>query len=169
MCLKMIDDRKYNVIVNDILENDDFLQMRDIVHHGMNRYDHSVRVSYYSYKVAKLLCLSYEDVARGGLLHDFFLVKNSDIKFKDRIYTMYNHPKMALRRADECFKLTDKEKDIIRSHMFPISIRIPRYLESWIVNVVDDFVAIYERLYQIRYQIATMLNMFLVWIINYLG
>ena len=65
-----IQDRK---IVNHILNNEEFLKIKKIEHHGISRYEHSMKVSYYSYKIAKALRLDYEQVARGGLLHDFFL------------------------------------------------------------------------------------------------
>lgn len=141
---KINSDLKYLRIVNDILENDEFQKTKSITHHGMTRYDHSVRVSYYSYKIAKLLFLDYEDVARAGLLHDFFFTDNQNIRMKTRMYTLYNHPKFALNNACQNFELSEKEKDIIRSHMFPVNIYVPRYLESWIVDLTDNVVAIFE-------------------------
>lgn len=141
---KINSDLKYLRIVRDILENDEFQKTKNITHHGMTRFDHSVRVSYYSYKIAKLLFLDYKDVARAGLLHDFFFTDNKNIRIKTRMYTLYNHPKFALSNASQNFYLSEKEKDIIRSHMFPINIYVPRYLESWIVDLTDNIVAICE-------------------------
>ena len=47
--------------------------------------------------------------------------------------------------SEKHFSLTPKEKDIIVSHMFPVApTRVPKYLESWIVDLVDDFVSITE-------------------------
>ena len=66
------EDREYISVVKDILEHEEFNKTKNIVHHGLNRFDHCMRVSYYSYKIAKALKLDYEDVARAGLLHDFF-------------------------------------------------------------------------------------------------
>ena len=65
-------DRQYTCLVQDILDNKEFKKMENIVHHGLDRKGHLVRVSYYSYKVCKLFGLNYEDAARAGLLHDFF-------------------------------------------------------------------------------------------------
>jgi uncharacterized protein len=50
---KYYDDIKYLNIVYDILENESFKKMDNIVHHGITRLDHSIRVSYYSYRLAK--------------------------------------------------------------------------------------------------------------------
>ena len=66
-------DFEYINIVKHILSNDKFNEIKKIEHHGISRFDHSLKVSYYSYKVAKFLKLDSEEVARGGLLHDFFL------------------------------------------------------------------------------------------------
>ena len=44
----------------------------------------------------------------------------------------------------ENFELTAKEEDMIRAHMFPINVAVPKYMESWIVSLVDKVVAIGE-------------------------
>ena len=93
-------DRKYLSIVSDILEHPEFLKWKDIMHHGMDRYNHSVRVSYYSYRIAKLLHLDYEATARGALLHDFFFEDNESIDKKERAEVLVNHPRYALMNAN---------------------------------------------------------------------
>ena len=142
-----IKDREFESIVSDILYSDEFVKTKNIVHHGLNRYDHSIRVAYISYRISKALGLSYEEVARGGLLHDFFLIDNNNISLKERALTLIIHPKYALRHSEKYFDLTPMEKDIIVSHMFPVApTRVPKYLESWIVDLVDDVVSIVEEL-----------------------
>jgi uncharacterized protein len=113
--MKSISDREkqYLNIVNDILNHKAFRKTKDITHHGLNRFDHSARVSYYSYRIAKFLKLDYEAVARGGLLHDFFLVDNGVISVKEKMDTLVNHPKYAALFAAKYFELSDKEKDMI--------------------------------------------------------
>ena len=71
------EDPNYHKIIKNILENKEFNQLKHIEHHGISRYDHSLKVSYYSYKIAKALNLDYYQTARGGLLHDFFISKES--------------------------------------------------------------------------------------------
>ena len=155
-------DEDYKNIVDDILNHEEFQKTKDINHHGLNRYDHSLRVSYYSYKLAKLLHIGYEEVARAGLLHDFFLVNSKDITIKEKLNTLVNHPKYAKAYSEKYFDLNNKEKDIIVSHMFPIApTRLPKYAESWIVNLVDDYVAIREQLYVRKKQIYRLANLVL--------
>ena len=140
----IIDDRNYECLVKDILLDKDFNKMKDIRHHGMNRLDHSLRVSYYSYKITKALGLDYESTARAGLLHDFFFENNQESSIGKRGKTLIEHPEYALENAKSKFELNDKEENIIESHMFPVALHLPKYLESWIVDMVDNGVAIWE-------------------------
>ncbi|MBR4671861.1 MAG: phosphohydrolase [Bacilli bacterium] len=155
---KIDNDREYKNIVEDILDHEEFQKTKDINHHGLNRYDHSIRVSYCSYKLAKLLHIGYEEVARAGLLHDFFLVNNKEMSAKEKINTLVNHPKYAKAYSEKYFTLTDKEKDIITSHMFPIALTVPKYAESWIVNLVDDYITIREQLHVKKRQLFRFAN-----------
>lgn len=140
-------DKEFELIIKDIDNSKEFQKTKEIVHHGMNRYEHSKRVSYYSYKIAKKIGLSYEEVARAGLLHDFFLVDNKQMNIKEKANTLMNHPKYAMAYSEKYFSLTDKEKDIILTHMFPVApTRVPKYAESWLVDIVDDVVAVIEEI-----------------------
>jgi len=136
-------DLEFMRIVKNILDNEEFKKIETIEHHGVSRFDHSMRVAYYSYKVAKLMHLDYVGTARGGLLHDFFL-SPEDRTSKDRFISTFVHPKKALETAKSHFDLTKKEEDMIRSHMFPINPSVPKYAESWIVSMVDKAVAAEE-------------------------
>ena len=133
---------EYNTLVSDILDNEEFNKLKQIKHHGITRYDHCLRVSYYSYKVSKFFHLDYKAASRAGLLHDFFL----DTYNKNRLHLLINHPKIALENSKKYFTISKKEENIIKSHMFPVSLPIPTHFESWIVCISDDIAAIKERL-----------------------
>ena len=137
------DNYEYNDIVRDILNNREFSKLENYKHHGINRLEHSKRVSFYSYKLCKKFKLDYVSAARGGLLHDFF---KNDYKNSKRKKLLLEHPKYALYNAKKHFKLNKIEKDIIKSHMFPVNIKvIPKYKESLIVTLIDKIACIYER------------------------
>lgn len=160
-------DRKYLSIVSDILDHEEFNKIRDVVHHGMNRYDHCVRVSYYSYKIAKFLHLNKEETARGALLHDFFLEDNEESNKKERLETLMSHPKKALDNALQHFDLTALEQDIIVTHMFPVApTRVPKYLESWLVDLVDDVVSVFEKGFVVRRQLSAAASFLLFVLVN---
>lgn len=158
-------DREYINIVNHILSNKEFDKIKDIEHHGTTRYLHSLRVSYYSYKIAKVLHLSYQDTARAGLLHDFFLSKD-DRKFVERVTSTFTHPKKAVEHTSEIFDINEREEDIIKSHMFPFYVSMPKYAESWIVNSVDKVVGMLEFSKKFGYKFNYATNIALLFLFN---
>ncbi len=163
-------DMQYVRIINPIMTNEDFNKMKDIQHHSDTRLNHSLKVSYYSYKIAKTLRLDYEDVARGGLLHDFYLEQVNDQKsLKDKflLYTT-KHPNDALDNASKYFEISEKEKDIIRTHMFPVDIKIPKYAESWIVSIVDKGVSLKEFYQKFSQQLIFATNLYVLMILKFM-
>ncbi len=148
---KWYQDKEYIEIVNDIINNHEFKKLNDYKHHSGKRFNHCIRVSYYSYLLSKKLKLDYKASARAGVLHDFFLVNNQSIAIKERINVLVNHPLLALENSKKYFTLSDLEQDIIKSHMFPINIfMIPKHRESWLVNFIDDLCSIYERAFVLK-------------------
>lgn len=163
-----IDDENYLQIVENILSNKEFNKIENIKHHNTNRLDHSLKVSYNSYKIAKILRLDYEQVARAGLLHDFYLDRTNDydqVSAKIKLFTT-KHPGDAIVNSLKYYDLTNKEKDIIRTHMFPIDIYVPKYLESWVVNLTDSFISIYEFGFKFKHQLSYASNLYLFFLIN---
>lgn len=160
-----INDEYYLKLVENILSNDEFNKIKDIEHHGTTRYNHSLRVSYFSYKITKLCHLDYEDVARAGLLHDFFLSSENRTS-KERFLSTFTHPKYAVETSLNHFNLSEKEVDIIKSHMFPIYYQIPKYAESWIVSLVDKIVGAYEFSLKFKCKFSYVANLFIIIILN---
>ena len=152
-----IDDKEYNKLVNYILNNRDFKKLKNIEHHGISRYEHLVKISYYSYKLAKKLRFNYKSVAIGGLLHDFYLDGNERSK-KRKFLDTFTHPKKALKVSNSTFNLNDMERNIIVSHMFPIYLSIPKYKESVLVNLVDKVIGTYEMSKEYRYKFKYQFN-----------
>lgn len=162
----LLNDKNFELIIADILSDKDFNKIKEIKHHGLNRLDHSLRVAYYSYKIARFLKLDYKAVARGGLLHDFFYEENDKSSISKKFKTLIEHPQYALKKANSKFELNDKEKNIIVSHMFPVSVSLPKYLESWIVDLVDDGVAIYEVYKAYSVYLRPVTNLLALFILN---
>lgn len=162
---KFYDDLNYINIINDILENEEFNKIKSIEHHGTTRYEHSMKVAYASYKIAKFLHLDYIEVARAGLLHDFFL-SDEERTFKDKFISTFTHPKYAVETSKKYFELSEKEIDIIKSHMFPIYTSVPKYAESWVVSLVDKTIGSFEFLAKFRYKFSYAMNIFVIFLIN---
>ena len=79
---------------------------------------------------------------------------------------MINHPEYALANSKKYFELSKLEEDIIVSHMFPIGKHVPKYIESWIVDLVDDVAAVYEKTAIVRKQLSTATCFLLMILIN---
>ena len=161
-------DQEYLFIIDNIMKKEEFKKIENIKHHNTNRLEHSIKVSYYSYLIAKALKLDYKEVARGGLLHDFYTDKISECsKFKDKIKLFSTkHPKDAVNNATTYFNLSDKEVNIIESHMFPVDYRIPKYAESWIVSLVDKVLSVGEFSKKFSYKLSYVFNLYLLFILN---
>lgn len=160
-----LNDLNYIDIVKNYINNEKFQKIKYIEQHGITRYEHSIKVSYYSYKIAKLLHLDYEQAAIGGLLHDFFL-SPEDWSKKDRVKSYFVHPKFALETAMSEFDLTVKEQDMIRSHMFPVNVSVPKYMESWIVSLVDKGIAADEFAHKFRFKLKYAYSLVFLFIVG---
>ncbi len=129
-------------IVNPILNHSKFQELKGITHHGITRFDHCFRVAYYTYCITRFFHLQYKDATEAALLHDFFL---EEVKEENGWMRLQKHPKFAAFNAKKYFSISDFQEDIILCHMFPVTLRPPKYLEGWIVDFIDDISAIYER------------------------
>ncbi len=141
---------EYNKLVSDLIDNKVVLEMMNYMQHGTTScYQHCINVSYYSYKLAKKLNLDVRSVARAALLHDLFLYDWHKVMFKMPLLQKhgFTHPKKALENATKYFTLNDKEKDIILKHMWPLTLKIPKYKESYIVILMDKYCCLLETFY----------------------
>jgi len=159
-------DEEYLSLVKNILNNEEFLKLKVCEHHGITRFEHSLKVSYGAYKYAKKHNLDYKEVAVGGLLHDFFQDENNNIK--DKFISTFTHPNKAVKNAIDKFYVNDKEADIIKSHMFPLNISIPKYKESWLVSLYDKKYAIIEFASKFNHKFRYATNFLLLMVFNFI-
>ena len=152
---KFYEDDEFYSIIEDILGNTHFNKLKTIRHHGITRFNHSLRVSYYTFKTTKKLGLNYVEATRAALLHDFFTDEVKEQKMSD---ALKNHPSVALMNAKKYFDISDLQADIIVKHMFPVTKELPKYKESWIVDVIDDVSSVYERTYSLNSEFQAALN-----------
>lgn len=135
---------KFLEIINDILDNKSIQNLKLYKHHyAYTRLEHCLSVSYYTYVICKFLHLDYKSAARAALLHDLFFYDCEDKISRPKNH-IKNHPKIALENANKLFNLNKKEQDIILKHMWPLTFSPPKYLESFIVTIVDKYCAFKE-------------------------
>jgi len=132
-------DLEYINIVKEYLQDDYVQSLKNIPHHNSNRLDHSLKVSHLAYKLCKKLNLNFASAAKAGLLHDFYFNRiEEQVYIMDKIKLFTDeHPEDAVENASKRFSLSNLEKDIIVSHMWPVSTHIPKHRESFIVSICD--------------------------------
>lgn len=161
----MLDDIEYHYIVDEILNDEEFMKLKSFKHHGISRYEHSLIVSYKAYKYAKKHNLDYVSVAKAGLLHDFF-VNSDNPNMYERFITTFKHTKLASSNAYKQFGINELESNIIEAHMFPINTTLPKHKESWVVNLIDKKVSILDWLNTLKYKTGYVCNLFVLFLFN---
>ncbi len=107
---------------------------------------HALAVAVLAYRIAKFirLRLDYRALVRGSLLHDYFFYDWHD---KNKGFRLHGsrHAGIALYNADRDFDLSPVERNMIASHMFPLSLTaLPKYKESWMLTLSDKIVTLME-------------------------
>jgi len=77
-------------------------------------------------------------MARAAMMHDLFLYDwRNHGQYKLFEKHAFTHGKTALENARKVCKLNSKEEDIIYNHMWPVTWRIPKYKETWVITYYD--------------------------------
>lgn len=134
----------------DILKHPHFLSSaRNIQHGDVSVMKHCLKVAYAAAWLNRKLRIRCQekDLIRGALLHDYFLYDWHDSSREDfNPLHGFFHPGVALKNARRDFNLTDREADIIYKHMWPMTIRLPRCREAWVVTAADKYISTLESL-----------------------
>ena len=146
----MSDSNKLEEYGADILKGEKFQGMRKFIHHGtVSVLEHSLRVATVSMKIGEFLMkagfnIRMRELVRGAMLHDYFLYDWHVPEKWHRLHG-FSHAETALRNASKDFNLTYNEREIIRTHMFPLNItKIPTVMEAWIVTMADKYCSLVE-------------------------
>ena len=152
---------EFEILIKDIENNNNFKELDNEFHHGISRYGHSYRVAKGVYKITKKLRMNYEEATRAALMHDFYF----DYQLEDNtpMKNLVAHQNMAVLNASKYYELSKLQKNMIESHMFPLSKVLPKYKESICLTIVDKAVAIYE---QQRYKVGMKLGVYLLFVLN---
>ena len=101
--------KEYYDIVSNIITDEKFKKLKEDTHHSTNKYDHLLRVSKLSYKIAKKTKCDVTATTRAGLLHEFFYGERKASPKNSYL----NHPYTSAINAKEAFGISDFESDII--------------------------------------------------------
>lgn len=152
--VKNIDYKEFNEILKPYLNNEICLKMKEYIAHGrISVYEHAFSVAKMSYE----LVYQYKDnynlkaLIVSSFLHDLYLYDWHNKSIKVPLFKMhgYTHSFKAAENAYEYFKLDDKSLDMIKSHMWPLTLRtFPNSKEGWILCLADKLVASKETLFK---------------------
>lgn len=109
--------------------------------------EHSFYVAVLCLRIATLLHLSLERkmLVRCALLHDIGLIGYRKVPRQDMggHFLAFFHPANSVWRLEsEGHFLSDKERNIIEAHMFPLSFILPKSREAWVLTLADKLVAL---------------------------
>lgn len=136
---------------SDILSSSNFRSTKKHIQHGnMTVNNHCMNVAKYSLAISRKLRIrcSERELIRGALLHDYFLYDWHSPEHVP-IYKLHGlfHPEKAYRNAAKEYRLTPREADIIKKHMWPLTVVPPMCREAWIVTAADKWCSMLETLH----------------------
>ena len=142
--------RQIQEAASDILQSNNFMSTKGHIQHGdMTVNQHCVNVAKLSIAISDKLHIrcQKDEMIRGALLHDYFLYDwhVGDARKPQNLHGFY-HPGIALRNATRDFVLSEREKDIIKKHMWPMTVIPPMCREAWIVTLADKYCSAMETL-----------------------
>ena len=129
--------------------------MKRCIQHGrVSTYDHVLSVVYLSYYLNRHFHLgaSEPELVRGAFLHDFYLYDWHKNGYVGRLHG-FHHPSIALKNAMQRYDLTPIERNIIKSHMWPLTLfTIPRSREAALVCFADKICSCREIISNVLYK-----------------
>ena len=138
---------RMHILLKGIADDPNALEMQKFIQHGsVTTYEHCMRVTRIAFWLNIHLRANADETSlvKGAFLHDFYLYD----WHKCRNITHWHgfkHPRIARYNAETVFALSDKEKDIIQSHMWPLTpTDIPHSREAALVCMADKMSSGYE-------------------------
>ena len=130
----------------DILSSEGMQKSKHFIQHGdVSVYQHCFSVAVRCVLKAQNKKVDLRSLVRGALLHDYFLYDWHVADSSHRLHGIH-HAKTALKNAERDFTLNKIERNMIRSHMFPLGFVLPLYRESRILYFADKYCAVQETL-----------------------
>ena len=154
MAKREVDYTLFEEILAEVISAGRYEEMKQYISHSdITVYQHCIKVARLAYTMAaskrRVRC-DLRALVRGALLHDYYLYDWHDPN-KGFRWHGFKHHRFALQNAMRDYDLSKKEKGIIYSHMFPLTIWTwPMSREAWYVTIADKRVATEETMKKYR-------------------
>jgi uncharacterized protein len=130
-------DAEFREMATPVLVLPDVARLSKYPHHrGKTRLDHVKEVALLSFLLGRRFSLDGGAIIRGALLHDLFFY--DWLREGPRLHG-FRHHTIALNNARRITRLSQKEEDIIKKHMWPLTVVPPLYPESLVVSLADTW------------------------------
>ena len=148
--LSSSEELRFKELAEPIIFHPDYQKMKELKAHGKKTvYEHSMDVARLAFKWNRSMKLNIDEkeLVTGALLHDFYLYDWHDARIDVPLFKMhgYTHPFTACKNAVEKFDIDERTQNIIKSHMWPLTLRtVPENKAAWLVCLCDKAVAAVE-------------------------
>ena len=144
------EELRFRQLAESIIFHPEYQKMKKLRAHGKKTvFEHSMDVARLSFKWNRSLKLNIDEkeLITGALLHDFYLYDWHKAHINVPLFKMhgFTHPFTACKNAVRIFGINERTQNIIRSHMWPLTLRtVPSNKAAWLVCVCDKAVATME-------------------------
>lgn len=139
-------------VAGDLLNTEEVLSLKQYEQHlEIDRLQHILGVAYLSYKICKKLGWDCKSAARAGIMHDlvYYDWRDGETGGWHRLHG-YKHPKLAAMNALElCPELNEIEHNAILRHMWPLTLKLPKFKEGYVIIFSDKYCATRELMYSL--------------------
>ena len=153
MQLSVTEREQLYAILEKYDQNPKVQQMREFIQHGdVTTYQHCKNVVLVSCWLNHRLHLGADEtsLAVSAFLHDFYLYDWHNCSNITHWHG-FKHPLIARYNADAVFRLNEKERNIIQTHMWPLTItQLPRCREAYLVCLADKMSSSWETVMERR-------------------
>ncbi len=140
-----MEKEEFEKILKNIVNNEKVQEMKNFrQHYSTTCFAHCYDTAFICYKICKKLNWDYESATKGAMLHDLFLYDWRVKENRTNKWHAFTHGKIACENACHEFDLTEKEQDIIKSHMWPVTVIPPKSKEGMLLTFVDKYCATKE-------------------------
>lgn len=132
---------EFYACIEDLVNHPVVQEMKKYPHHGKTScYQHCLNVAYYNYEICKFFKLDARSAARAGMLHDLFLYDwHEHTALTGDHFHGLTHPAVALKNAKKYFQLNDIEEEMIKKHMWPLTVIPPKVKEAYVICLADKY------------------------------